>query len=280
MKIENNTYKQLYVDLTNKCNLRCPICYQGDNKYMKEKKWNIEDFNYVCQKLPSKVIFRFLGGEPTLHPNIDKIISISKRYGHIVSIVTNGIKISEDIDFLKRLKSIDPNILWGISMDGGLSDVESYKLINGKNILENKKKALENLLTTDFKRITIGSIILKNKNENVIKELLDLYDRCNKRIRYLHFRTMAKVGDYIDMEPYTVPELSKVVKNYLSPDVVIKKIVKDPIKCCGDCDFFTVDKMLQIGIIGFATEKSKKCWYRGKLVDKNNIETFFGEMCK
>ena len=89
--IENNPYDTIYVDLTYRCNMTCQFCY---NPIRTLPDLDLNYFEDVCKKLPNKVLFRLLGGEPTLHKQFFEFIKIAHQYNHLVSIVTNGLKFN------------------------------------------------------------------------------------------------------------------------------------------------------------------------------------------
>jgi 7,8-dihydro-6-hydroxymethylpterin dimethyltransferase len=89
------------VNLTNKCNLDCPICLADSNLY--------NDGDYPKDKLmgflKNKRNFKIdlMGSEPTMREDLPDIISMIARSGNIAALHTNGIKISE-FSYLEKLK--------------------------------------------------------------------------------------------------------------------------------------------------------------------------------
>jgi MoaA/NifB/PqqE/SkfB family radical SAM enzyme len=113
-----NALKRVYVEVTNKCNLNCSTCMRNvwDVKfgYMTE-----ETFDRILasfQDLPNKPDL-FLGGygEPLSHPRILNMIERAKELGHRVSMITNGILLTERV--ANRLIELKLDMLW-VSMDG------------------------------------------------------------------------------------------------------------------------------------------------------------------
>ena len=99
---------EIECDITNKCNLNCKGCghfsplYENDNWFM-----DVEQIKNDLKRLSSIFklnIFKIMGGEPLLHPQIKEICLIVKKYipeGH-VWIVTNGILLNEYEQFFKE----------------------------------------------------------------------------------------------------------------------------------------------------------------------------------
>src|SRR5512147_177066 len=95
-----NTLKRVYVEATNRCNLTCSTCMRN--------VWNVqygdmspETFERILLSFrdsPQKPEL-FLGGygEPLSHPRILEMIERAKERGHRVSLITNGILLTERI---------------------------------------------------------------------------------------------------------------------------------------------------------------------------------------
>ena len=68
-------FKKIYIEITNKCNLNCSFC----NNNKRDKKFmSIEDFERVIKEIKSytNYVYLHVKGEPLLHPDIDRILSI------------------------------------------------------------------------------------------------------------------------------------------------------------------------------------------------------------
>ena len=95
------------IDLTNRCNLNCPICFANANAagYVYEP-----DFDQVVAMLqalrdvrptPATAV-QFSGGEPTLHPRFFDIVAKAASMGFSnIQIATNGLKMA-NLDFARR----------------------------------------------------------------------------------------------------------------------------------------------------------------------------------
>jgi MoaA/NifB/PqqE/SkfB family radical SAM enzyme len=110
--------KRVYVEITNKCNLNCATCMRNvwDVKY---GGMSAETFNRILsglESLPHKPELFFGGyGEPFSHPRILDMIEQAKKAGHSVSVITNGILLTEEVT--RRLIELRLDKLW-VSLDG------------------------------------------------------------------------------------------------------------------------------------------------------------------
>ncbi|MFQ5806583.1 MAG: radical SAM protein, partial [Phycisphaerae bacterium] len=110
------------IDLTNRCNLRCPVCFANANAsgYVAEP-----DFRMVVEYLqalrnqhpyPATAI-QFTGGEPTVHPDFFRIVKKANQMGFShVQIATNGIKLAER-EFAERAAAAGLHTLY-LQLDG------------------------------------------------------------------------------------------------------------------------------------------------------------------
>lgn len=88
-KPENFTFE---IYLTEKCNYDCEYCPIHTPKI----KFNKIDFNLMMSKNinPASDVY-ILGGEPLLHPEIDKVIEVLQEHGHKNIIIQTNLSLSE-----------------------------------------------------------------------------------------------------------------------------------------------------------------------------------------
>jgi len=93
-----NALKRVYVEVTNRCNLNCSTCMRNvwDVQYGYMSSETFEEILASFQDLAHKPEL-FLGGygEPLSHPDILEMIGQARKLGHRVSLITNGILLSE-----------------------------------------------------------------------------------------------------------------------------------------------------------------------------------------
>ena len=90
--------KRVYVEITNKCNLTCATCMRNirDVKYGDMSAETFKRILSGLEGLPKKPELFFGGyGEPLSHPGCLDMIEQAKKAGHSVSLITNGILLTE-----------------------------------------------------------------------------------------------------------------------------------------------------------------------------------------
>jgi MoaA/NifB/PqqE/SkfB family radical SAM enzyme len=113
-----NTLKRVYVEATNKCNLTCSTCMRNvwDVKYGHMSKTTYEHILLGLREFQEKPEIFFGGyGEPLSNPRIFEMIERAKGQGHRVSLITNGILLTEPVT--RDLIELKLDMVW-VSMDG------------------------------------------------------------------------------------------------------------------------------------------------------------------
>lgn len=164
------------IEITNRCNLKCPICL---------KTWN-RDFDITTKQFTGILdnllqcednisVINLSGGEPTLHPDFEKIIKICREKGVIQTTVsTNGISILKD----KKLRAFikENNVLVALQFDGFIP--KTYKYLRGKDLSSNKMQILD-LLEKEKIRYSLVSTIVRGLNDNEITKISDYFFKSN-----------------------------------------------------------------------------------------------------
>ena len=84
----------LQLFITNKCNMRCKACFYSHN--LGTDEMNLEQYKHIIAQyihLIDRVVL--LGGEPTMHPNIEDMIKYNDMLGLKTTIYSNGINLDK-----------------------------------------------------------------------------------------------------------------------------------------------------------------------------------------
>ncbi len=275
--IEKNPYSTLLVDVTQRCNLDCNVCFSAEHSNRFD--FTLEYFEEACQRLPFPVNFKFIGGEPTMHPDFFDFLRIANRTGHRSYFSSNGLKFLDD-DFMRELAELQFGFSPGITLDGGFSAENAenvYTTINGRPLLKKKMAALEQLKRFGIGRVVLNAILIRDLNEYVVKDLIDLAKEHSDIVRYIHFRNMTKIGDWLDNEPFSMDEMKGLMTQHFSADQMVKKslyeviclVEKGQYNTC--CHRFRPDRRLQISLIDFCAPNARDCPYKGTLIDERFV---------
>lgn len=121
------------VVITRRCNLACGYCNEYDDFSPPVPLPTLLAYVDHLAALKTASI-TFTGGEPLLHPKLEELIRAARRHKMIVTMITNGFKLSRD-----RIERLNDADLLGmqISIDNLVADEVSMKsLVNVERKLE------------------------------------------------------------------------------------------------------------------------------------------------
>jgi hypothetical protein len=207
------------VDVTNRCNLRCPICFAhaGAAGYLYEPtKEQIRDIfeNLLANRPVSPPGLQFSGGEPTVRDDLPELIKMAKELGfHHVEINSNGIKMAESVEYCKTLKAAGANTVY-LQFDGVTPD--PYKVARGFDLLPIKKRALKNLKEAGFHSVVLVPVLIGGVNTDQVGEIIRFAIENLDVVRCVNFQPVAITGrintkDRKQMR-ITIPDLMRLAR--------------------------------------------------------------------
>jgi len=205
------------VDLTNRCNLRCPICFANANQagYVFEP-----DYETIVKMLkvlrdqkpvPTPAV-QFSGGEPTIHPRFIDIIKAAHDMGFAqVQVATNGIEFAKSIEFCQKASDAGLNTVY-LQFDGLRPEI--YVRARGKDLLGVKKQVIENFRKVEHhSSIVFVPTIVKGVNDDQVWPILHYALENMDVVRGVNFQPVAFTGRITNEElakgRYTLPDLAK-----------------------------------------------------------------------
>jgi organic radical activating enzyme len=87
-------YSGYFIDVTRRCNLRCEYCFYPLATKDPDGEFALDRILEDCLVNRHRAPFIFTGGEPTLHPEIEKLISETSKIGP-VELLTNGVRLAD-----------------------------------------------------------------------------------------------------------------------------------------------------------------------------------------
>ncbi|BCE03718.1 radical SAM protein [Marinicellulosiphila megalodicopiae] len=181
-------------DIIDECNMTCPVCYADSSP----QKSNIKSMANIQVMLDTLIasesepdLVQLSGGEPTLHPQFFDILQLIKQspVRHLM-VNTNGIKISQDEKFVKRLKDFQPGFEIYLQFDSFKKEV--LKKIRGIDARKIRLKALENLEKHNIST-TLVCTVIQGENDDEVDEIIE-FAKTYKCIRGVTFQPMQKAG--------------------------------------------------------------------------------------
>lgn len=124
-------YGGYFIDVTRTCQLRCNPCYYPLEKKDPAGHFSVDEIVSDCAVNAMRAPFILTGGEPTLHPELPKLIERLSRYGG-VELLTNGIKMA-DREYFNEIAPLIANKDGSLNLNLSIHN-ESDKW---KNVIEN-----------------------------------------------------------------------------------------------------------------------------------------------
>jgi len=163
------------IDLTNRCNMRCPVCFanSGAAGYVCEpSRDEVRDLLRALRQMdpsPATAV-QFTGGEPTIHPAFLDIVADARAMGFShIQIATNGLRLADE-GFARAAADAGLHTLY-LQFDG--VGEEAYRRTrNHPGIWEAKLAVIENCRKLDLKVCLVPTVI-KGVNDHRVGEVFD-----------------------------------------------------------------------------------------------------------
>lgn len=184
------------IDLTNRCNMKCPICFASSDAsghiYEPSYEEVVGMLKLFRQTRPvAGRTIQFSGGEPTLHPRLFDILRAADDLGFShIQMATNGLLFAEDPEFAQKCEEAGLDCLY-LQFDG-LSD-KVYVKTRGRPLADIKQKAVENIAKTDMK-IALVPTIVKGINDHEIGNIVRYAIKYRETISGISFQPVAFTG--------------------------------------------------------------------------------------
>jgi uncharacterized radical SAM superfamily Fe-S cluster-containing enzyme len=174
------------IDITNRCNLKCPVCFANAAAagyvYEPTKEQIFEMMKNLRNNKPvPPPALQFSGGEPTIRKDLFELVKKAEELGfHHLEVNTNGVRLAQSVDYCRGLLEAGASTIY-LQFDGLTSDV--YKFTRGADLLETKMKAIQNCREAGLSIVLVVTLV-KGVNDHqlgdIIRFAIDNFDivRC------------------------------------------------------------------------------------------------------
>ncbi len=205
------------VEVTNHCNLNCPICFATANGCGYDYHPDMETirgmFKTVVDYVKSPRCIQLSGGEPTVRDDLPEIVRMAKEMGiEHVEVNTNAVRIAKDIEYLRALKEAGVDDFY-MQFDGTKDDI--YLQTRGKPLFELKEQTIANCAEVGI-GITLVVTVSPNINLDHVGEIIKYAATKVPTVKGVHFQPISYFGRYpVDPENndrVTIPELAQAIE--------------------------------------------------------------------
>lgn len=204
------------MELTHSCNLHCPVCFaQAGGTRAEPSLDRIKSmFQTLMHVAGGPCPVQLSGGEPTMRDDLAQIIQLGRDAGfNHIEINTNGIKIAEDIEYLRRLKESGASAVF-LSFDGVSDDV--YRRTCGENLSDIKIRAVENCAEIKIGVILVPTLV-PQVNDHQIGKIIQFAKEWMPVVKGVHFQPIAYLGRYPrppqDEDRLTIPDVLNSIED-------------------------------------------------------------------
>jgi 7,8-dihydro-6-hydroxymethylpterin dimethyltransferase len=224
------------IEITDQCNLACPICYADSGPHrpgFKSLKIIERMMDNVVANEGEPDVVQISGGEPTIHPDFFAILDAAKRrpIRHLM-VNTNGLKIAKDREFTKRLAAYQPGFELYLQFDS--LDNAVHEELRGAKLRDIRLQALAHLNEFDIST-TLVVTVKKGLNDHQLGEIIQFASE-QPCVRGVTFQPIQAAGRLENFDPardrLTLTEVRRKIleqSDFFEPEDMI------PVPCNPDC---------------------------------------------
>lgn len=223
------------VEVTDHCNLTCPICYAASGPH----RPGYRSLEHVERMLDAVVrnerepdVVQISGGEPTLHPEFFAILDAARRrpIRHLM-VNTNGIRIANEPGFAERLAGYMPGFEIYLQFDS--LERAPLMALRGADLRRVREQALARLDALNLST-TLVVTLKKGLNDGEIGRILE-HAAAHRCVRGVTFQPIQAAGRLEHFDPATDRlTVSEVRRRILEQSKVFRAEDVLPVPCHPD----------------------------------------------
>lgn len=187
------------VEITDNCNLACPVCY-ADSGPTRQTHRSLDEvramFEAIVKSEGEPDVVQISGGEPTMHPQFFEIMDMARTYPikHLM-INTNGLRIANDPEFVARLATYAPALEIYLQFDSMVD--AKLQVLRGANLAKTRQAALD-ALNLHKLSTTLVVTLKKGLNDDEIGDIIQegLRHPCVRGVTFQPIQDAGRVEDY------------------------------------------------------------------------------------
>lgn len=181
------------LELTNRCNLSCPVCFASAGEQTPHDL-SVEEIGKQYDLLmehggPFNI--QLSGGEPTLLEDLDKIIALGKEKGFtFFQLNTNGIRLAREDGYAAHLAKAGVSVVF-LQFDG--LDDKIYQTLRGAALAETKLRAIENCKAAGLPVVLVPTVA-PGINDHALGDILRFALAHAPHVRGVHIQPISYFG--------------------------------------------------------------------------------------
>ena len=207
--------RKLRISITDRCNMRCVYCMPRNNTEWFEED-NVLSYDEILRLttvfagLGIKKI-RVTGGEPTIRPKIENLISSLSKVNGIesISMTTNGLLLYD------KARQLKENGLGSVNISLDTFRADRFKSMCG---IDGLKKVLASILVADDAglKIKINTVVVRGWNDDEVADFARFARFTGLTVRFIEFMPLDGAGiwepDLVFSKREMIERINKNVK--------------------------------------------------------------------
>ena len=203
------------VEVTNRCNMACPICYADADHASEDVP--IGKIRLYLERLldltQTPIPIQLSGGEPSLRDDLPDIVALANQIGYRnIELITNGIRISREPHFLNSLKEMGLSAVY-LQFDGLKN--ETTLRIRGRDMSRIRLRAVSAIRNAGL-CCTLAVVITRGVNEDEIGDVLRFGIENIDVVRAINFQSAARFSGRFSLNEnykgYGMQELLELIE--------------------------------------------------------------------
>ncbi len=226
----------ILVEVTGRCNLRCPVCFASAGDAVSggtsPEEPSVDVLYSIFKKLADsgRTFVQLSGGEPTVRDDLPEIIASAKKAGcENIQLNTNGLRLGEDPAYTKSLSDAGLSFVF-MQFDG--TEDAIFEKLRGRPLLEQKKAAID-VCAGNRLGITLVPTVVPGVNDHNLGDIVNFGISHSPAVRGVHFQPVSYFGRYPkapdNKDRITLPEILNALERQTGGKV---KITDFAPSCC------------------------------------------------
>ncbi len=196
------------VEITSRCNLRCPVCFAGsgggggdiDQETLSRMFAEIMRQTGGCN-------LQLSGGEPTVRTDLPEIVRAAKAAGFtFIQLNSNGLMLARDPELAQRLRDAGLSSVF-LQFDG--VDDRVYRTLRGKELFAEKCRAIDHLAAAGLGVVLVPTLV-RGVNIDQVGAIVRFGLARQPAVRGVHFQPISYFGRFPPSfvpDHFTLPEI-------------------------------------------------------------------------
>ena len=197
------------LELTHRCNLRCPVCFAsagGEGNLGLDEIARLYDM-LMARSGPFNI--QLSGGEPTVRDDLPEIVRLGRERGFtFFQLNTNGLRLASEDGYAEELREAGVSCAF-LQFDG--LRPETYARLRGRDLAAEKLRAIDNCAAAGLPVVLVPTLV-PGVNVDEIGGILRFALGRGKAVRGVHFQPVSYFGRCELPEPETRLTIPRVIR--------------------------------------------------------------------